>query len=273
MKTLLLAALLLLPRLALAQAHVHGGADASSPVPAHEKHPVDAKVDAPTGKMVELSVAEGPKSKAYLAEPKGASRGAVLVVHEWWGLNDHIKHEADLLARAGYLALAVDLYEGTVATTPEAAGKAMQAVDAARALAVEKAGITFLLKSAPGKKLATIGWCFGGGHSLEASLAAAELGTPVAGTVIYYGLPIDDVSKLKTLKGAVLGIWAKQDGWITPEKVAAFDTALTQAGVAHTFHSYDADHAFANPTGGKYNPPAARDADAVRAAFLAQVLK
>lgn len=273
MKAWILALTMVVPLAARAQAHVHGGSDVDSAVPSHQAHPVDAHAEKPTGTMVELSPAAGPKAKAYLAQPQGAPSGAVLVVHEWWGLNDHIKHEADLLAKAGYLALAVDLYEGTVAVTPEAAGKAMQAVDGARALAVEKAGLAELTKRAPGKKLATLGWCFGGGHSLEASLAAAELGTPVAGTIIYYGLPIDDVAKLKTLKGPVLGIWAKQDGWITPEKVAAFDKALQQAGVPHAFHSYDADHAFANPTGGKYNPPAAKEADAVRMAFLARVLK
>jgi carboxymethylenebutenolidase len=82
-------------------------------------------------------------------------------------------------------------------------------------------------------------------------------------------MPVTDVSRLKTLRGPVLGIWASQDGWITPDKVRAFDDALTQAGVRHEFHAYDADHAFANPSGGKYNGPAAADAWQKTRTFLA----
>ena len=91
--------------------------------------------------------------------------------------------------------------------------------------------------------------------------------------MIYYGIPESDASKLKLLKGPVLGIYAKRDGWITPEVVAAFDKRLTEAGVKHEFHSYDADHGFANPTGGRHNPPAARDAWERTVVFLASVLR
>lgn len=264
---LVVAALVLASALpAFAAGHVHGGADADSKTPAHEKHPVDPNVPAPQGKMVDLPEA---KSHAYLAVPKAAPRGAVLVVHEWWGLNDHIKHEADLLAQQGYEALAVDLYDGHVAATPDEATKLMEKLDDARATQIEKAGLAYLHAQLPAAKIATVGWCMGGGQSLNASLAAPEL---VSGTVIYYGMPVTDVAKLKTLKGPVLGIWANKDGWITPDKVAAFDKALSAAAVPHEFHAYDADHAFANPTGGKFNPPAAKDADAHRDAFLAKVL-
>ena len=82
-----------------------------------------------------------------------------------------------------------------------------------------------------------------------------------------------DVNLLKKLQGPVLGIWAKRDGWITPEKVAAFDLALKDAGIKHEFRSYDADHAFANPTGGRYNPPAAQDANEAARRFLKSALK
>src|ERR1041384_6712715 len=86
-------------------------------------------------------------------------------------------------------------------------------------------------------KVATIGWCMGGGESLKASLNDPK---DVNATIIHYGMPVTDVSKLKTLRGPLLGIWANKDGWITPDKVAAFDKALTEAGVKHEFHSFGA---------------------------------
>lgn len=266
-----LAALLLLgstPAAAADPPHEHGG-DAGSSIPANQPHPVDPAPPTPAGTMLTLSLPGGATAQAYLARPKQAPRGAVLVIHEWWGLNAWVKSQADALAAQGYLALAVDLYGGKVATTPDEAGKLMQGLDGAHASAVEKAGVGWLKQNAVGKKLATIGWCMGGGQSLLASLDNA---TEVSATVIYYGLPVTDVARLKTLRGPVLGIWATKDGWITPDKVSAFDRALTEAGIRHSFHSFDADHAFANPSGGRFNPPAAQEANALTRKFLADAL-
>jgi carboxymethylenebutenolidase len=249
--------------------HVHGP-DAGSAVPAHQHHPVDPRPPTPKGKPVELTLPGGQTSTAYLARPRGALRGGLLVLHEWWGLNDWVKSEADRYASQGYLVLAVDLYGGSVATTAEQAQKLMSGLDEKRATEVEVAGLDWLARAAGGKKLATLGWCMGGGQSLNATLASPG---KVSATVIYYGLPVTEVSLLKKLQGPVLGIWAKRDGWITPEKVAAFDLALKDAGIKHEFRSYDADHAFANPTGGRYNPPAAQDANEATRRFLASVLK
>lgn len=249
--------------------HVHGS-DAGASVPANQAHPVDPAPPKPTGKTLSLSLEGGGSAIAYVARPKQAATGGVLVLHEWWGLNDFVKAQADALAAQGYLALAVDLYQGKVATTPDEAGKLMQGLDAAHAAAVEKAGVAWLKQNPHGKKIATLGWCAGGGQSLLASLGSPA---SVSATVMYYGAPVTDVAQLKTLRGPVLGIWAKKDGWITPDKVEAFDKALTEAGVKHSFHSFDADHAFANPTGGRYNPPAAAEADALTRKFLADVLK
>ncbi|MGZ5959121.1 MAG: dienelactone hydrolase family protein, partial [Myxococcaceae bacterium] len=169
-----------------------------------------------------------------------------------------------------YLVLAVDLFGGSVATTAEQAQKLMSELDEKHATEVEVAGIDWLTQELKGKKLATLGWCMGGGQSLNASLASPA---KVSATVIYYGLPVTDVNLLRKLQGPVLGIWAKRDGWITPEKVAAFDLALKDAGIKHEFRSYDADHAFANPTGGRYNPPAAQDANEAARRFLKSALK
>src|SRR5438874_11955057 len=102
--------------LLIAQAHVHGGADAGaasdkdSAVPAHQPHPLDANAPKAQGAMTQLKVGN-QSSQAYVARPKGKPQGALLVVHEWWGLNDWVKHQADQLATLGYLALAVDLYK------------------------------------------------------------------------------------------------------------------------------------------------------------------
>jgi carboxymethylenebutenolidase len=240
--------------------------DKNAAVPAHQKHPLDTAMPAPKGTRVALKIGD-QSAIGYVAKPAGEPKGTVLVIHEWWGLNNWIKHEADELASLGYLALAVDLYKGTVATTPEEAGKLMGQLDKAWAAKVERAGIEWLKAEAPKHKLATIGWCMGGGQSLGASLASAS---DVSATVIYYGMPVMDPAQLAALKGgAVLGLFAKKDGWITPDKVDTFDKALTQAGVPHEIHEYDADHAFANPSGGKHNPAAAQEAWSKTKAFLA----
>lgn len=248
--------------------HQHGS-DEGAMVPAHQKHPRDANPPKLTGSSIDLKV-DAATAIAYVAKPKAKPLGAVLVLHEWWGLNDWVKHMADELAGQGYLALAVDLYKGKVATDPKEAGALMGAKDEKWGDAVEEAGLGWLKSNAPGAKIATIGWCMGGGESLNSSLHDPK---DVNATVIYYGMPIADVEKLKTLKGPVLGLYAKKDGWITPDKVAEFDKALTAAGVQHEFHSYDADHAFANPTGGKYNGKDAKDAWKKTTAFLAANLK
>jgi carboxymethylenebutenolidase len=251
----------LLAALLIAQAHVHGSdagaaSDKDSAIPAHQPHPLDANAPRPQGTMTKLEV-QGQPSQAYVARPHGKPQGAVLVIHEWWGLNDWVKHQADQLAGKGFLALAIDLYKGKVAKDPKQAQELMGAKDEKWGDAVEEAGLEWLKKNAGGAKVTTLGWCMGGGESLKASLNDPK---DVDATIMFYGFPVLDVAKLKTLRGPVLGIWANKDGWITPDKVAQFDKALTEAGVKHEFHAYDADHAFANPSGGKYNGEAAKDA-------------
>ena len=248
----------------------HASPPAPATVPVGEKHPVDPNPPAAKGTMLELASPDGTIFKAYVSRPAAKPKGAVLVMHEWWGLNGWIEAQSDELAALGYLALAPDLYRGTVAKTPDEAGKLMGAMNQGYATSVEVSAIAYLKANAGGAKIATVGWCMGGGQSLQASLASPG---DVAATVIYYGMPESDLEKLKTLKGPVLGLFAKKDGWITPEVVAAFDKRLTDAGIKHAFTIYDADHAFANPTGGKHNPPAAKDAWAKTVAFLAENLK
>jgi carboxymethylenebutenolidase len=114
-------------------------------------------------------------------------------------------------------------------------------------------------------KVGTIGWCFGGGWSLQTALMA---GKQTSACVMYYGMPETDVEKLKTINGPVLGIFAKKDGWINPEKVKEFEANMKLASKKLTLKMYDADHAFANPSNPKFDKEAAADAHKVAVAFL-----
>ena len=219
---------------------------------------------APTlrGEMIEVGGAA-----AYLSLPQDAEpTGAVVVIHEWWGLNEHIKHWADRLAAAGYAAVAVDLYGGTVATTPDEAMAAMKKVDEQQAQSVLAAAHEFLAEDdrIEAEKRAVIGWCFGGAWSLKHALSVDDLDA----AVIYYGRLVTDAETLKNIEAPVLGVFGNQDQGIPPETVDAFEAALEKAGVTHEIHRYDARHAFANPSSGRYDHASAEDAWKHVQAFL-----
>ena len=198
---------------------------------------------------VEAKLADGRIVKAALAQPQGQAKGSILLIHEWWGLNDQIKSVASEFAKRGYAALAVDLYHGNVADTPDGARALMQSVDAKVATETLKIWVQRLREDArAGAKIATIGWCFGGGWSLNASLAA-----PVDATIVYYGRVNKTPDELAALKGPVLGHFATQDKWINKEMVSGFESAMDAAGKSYTSYWYDAQHAFANPTSARYD--------------------
>ena len=198
-------------------------------------------------------------TKAYLSLPSGQGPfPGIIVIHEWWGLNENIEHWADRLATAGYAALAVDLYGGVVAKTPDDAMKAMKAVDQQKAIGVIKTAFDFLASDSRimAKKRAVIGWCFGGGYSLQSALALPGLD----GAIMYYGQPETDPQKLGAIKARLLGIFANRDKGIPPDTVNKFEAALKQAGVRNEIFRYDAEHAFANPSNPKYDEKSAADA-------------
>jgi len=214
------------------------------------------------GKQIDLN-----GTKAYLSMPEGKGPfPGIVVIHEWWGLNENIEHWADRLATAGYAALAVDLYGGVVAETPDDAMKAVKAVDKDKALGVIKNAFDFLASDSRimATKRAVIGWCFGGGYSLQAALTIPQLD----GAIIYYGQLETDPQKLATIKAKLLGIFGNRDKGIPPEKVAEFDAALKKANVRHEIFQYDAEHAFANPSNPKYDEKSAADAWTHVLAFL-----
>jgi carboxymethylenebutenolidase len=197
----------------------------------------------------EAKLADGRTVKAALAKPQGQAKASILLIPEWWGLNDQIKSVASEFANRGYTALAVDLYHGKVTDSSDAARSLMQSVDPKVATETLKIWVQWLRKNArAGNKLATIGWCFGGGWSLNASLAA-----PVDATIVYYGRVNKTAEELSALKGPVLGHFATQDNWITKQMVSGFESAMDAAGKSYTSYWYDAQHAFANPTSARYD--------------------
>lgn len=211
--------------------------------------------------------------KAYLSLPPNAKPPlpGVIVIHEWWGLNEHVMHWADRLAADGYAALAVDLMGGEVATTPDRAMQLMKSVDAAKATKSVLAAHDFLESDLRVKapRTGSIGWCFGGKWSLELAIAEPDLDA----AVLYYGHVTTDVDRLKSIKAPVLGIFGKRDTGIPEKHVDAFDVALGTAEVTHEILRYDADHAFANPSGERYDEKSATEAWQKARAFLAKHLK
>jgi carboxymethylenebutenolidase len=220
------------------------------------------------GKMVEFSTPDGKKGSAYALLPEEDVKKYLLVIHEWWGLNDHIKREAERLYDSlGVGVLALDIYDGKVADTREDAGKYMQSVKEERAKAIIQGAIeAYATDNAP---VATLGWCFGGGWSLQASILAGEQG---AGCVIYYGMPVKEAQALAPLQASILGIFAEKDGWITPEVVTQFENLAKATGKDIEVHQFDADHAFANPSSPRYNEEAAQKANALALNFLREQL-
>ncbi|RDD63033.1 dienelactone hydrolase family protein [Ferruginivarius sediminum] len=223
---------------------------ASLPLAAVLADPRLARAAAAELQEVTIETAGGRSVSAALALPRETPAPAVLLIHEWWGLNDQIKAvAAELAAKHGYVALAVDLYGGEVAETPEKARALMGAVDDEAATDALASWIAWLRRhDKTTDKVGTVGWCFGGGWSLNASIAA-----PVDATVIYYGRVTRPAADLKRLQGPVLGHFATQDRWIDEAMVGGFASEMQAAGKTLEAHWYTADHAFANPTGARYD--------------------
>jgi carboxymethylenebutenolidase len=211
----------------------------------------------------------------FLARPEGKGPfPAVVVIQEWWGLNDWVKDQARALAKEGYVALAVDLYRGKVAAQQEEAHQLMMGAPPDRILRDLKAALAFLRARADVKKdrLGSIGWCMGGRWSL--ALAVEDPG--LAAVVAYYGAPPTDAAAIAKIKAPVLGNFGADDKGPSPDQVHAFEAAMKAAGKSIDVKIYEgAGHAFANvnnPWGG-YREAAAKDAGARTTAFFAKYLK
>ncbi|MBV8200203.1 MAG: dienelactone hydrolase family protein, partial [Acidobacteria bacterium] len=228
--------------------------------------------------------AGGRPLRGYLARPQetpGKAQGGtmaagvplpgLIVIHEWWGLNDNIKAMTRRLAGEGYTALAVDLYGGKTADSPDGAKQLMGGVMAnpAPALAALRAAGDYLRQQgAP--KVGVIGWCFGGGWSLQAALDNPQ---GIDAAVMYYGRPEEDRARLERLRAPLLGLFGAQDQGIPPAAVHKMEATLKELGRSVEIHVYDgAGHAFANPSGTNYRPQAAEDAWKRTVAFFKQHL-
>jgi carboxymethylenebutenolidase len=208
----------------------------------------------------------------YASGGKGPFPG-IIVIHEYWGLNDWVKEQASKLADLGYVALAVDLYRGKVATTPDEAHELMRGVPEDRAKRDLRAAFDYLASQPSVKKdrIGSIGWCMGGGYSLDVALLAPTL----AADVIHYGHLATDPAELKKINPPILGIFGGQDRGITPDDVKKFQQAMEQLGKKVEIKIYpDAGHAFENPnnkTG--YRSEDAADAWKRTVDFLGRTLK
>ncbi len=230
---------------------------------AHEE-PLPFVLENATGKMITFATKEKPTGQGYYISGSAKSNNWIYVIHEWWGLNDYIKSEAEKLHTSFPDAhiLCLDMYDGKVATTREEASAFMQGAVESRLLDIINGASQF---SGAKAKIATIGWCFGGGWSSKATVV---LGAKMFASIIYYGMPVLDEEQIKTISCPTLGIFAENDGWITPAKAKEFEDKLKKYNKVVTNHIYPADHAFANPSNPKYDKPNAEDAWAKSLAFL-----
>jgi len=218
-------------------------------------------------------VAYYPGAVGYLAIPNLPGKlPGVVMIHEWWGLNDNIKGMAQQLANEGYVVLAVDLYNGTVASTASEASNLVSKLNSTDAVKNLRAAVNYLRSSdrVNPTRIGSIGWCFGGGQSLRLALSGEQL----VATVIYYGQLETDPSKLSVIKWPVLGIFGDQDKSIPVERVRAFESSLKQLGVPVEIHIYPGvGHAFANPSSQTYAPKETVDAWQKTTAFFTLTLK
>lgn len=221
---------------------------ASSFKAAHEP-PVPFTYSSANGRMVSITCPDGKNANAFEIKSSKTTDNFLFVFQEWWGLNDHIKLEAEKIqAELGNVnVIALDLYDGKTALNADEASKLMQAADEKRIRTIIDGAIAYAGKKA---KIQTIGWCFGGSWSLQATLQIDE---QAAGCVMYYGMPEKDKQKLAKLNVPLLGIFANYDTFITKEVVDTFEAALRELKKDFTIRRFDADHAFANPSNPKYD--------------------
>ena len=220
------------------------------------------------GHDITYKTSDGTDAHAWEVKADKNKNYYLFVIHEWWGLNDYIKQESERLSdELGVNVIALDLYDGKVATTREDASKYVQSVKTDRAMGIIHGAYDYVGANA---KILTIGWCFGGGWSLQ---TAIEGGKQVVGCVIYYGMPEKDVDRLKKLNCDVIGFFASKDNFINPQIVDEFKQNMQKAGKNVTTYEYDADHGFANPSNPIYNKEATDDAHAKAIAFLKERIK
>ncbi len=230
--------------------------------------PILARAQASRGESIAEQLAGGSDISAYLSRAEQDDAPVVILIHEWWGLNDSIKTMAEELSTKGFHALAIDLFKGSVATDRDGAMAQIRALKTEEAEATLAHWINWAKDNGSGK-VATLGWCFGGGWSLKAALSNSY-----DAAVIYYGNVAVSAAELAGLDMPLLGHFGTLDKSINPQMVGQFQKQLRIAGKDDllTSHWYTANHAFANPTGGRYDEDDANLAWARTHSFLSAYL-
>jgi carboxymethylenebutenolidase len=214
------------------------------------------------GAMIEFARPDGGKTKGYLATA-GQARPGVVVIQEWWGLNDQICGVADRFARAGYNALAPDLYKGRLTTEPDEANHLMTGLDFADATHQDLRGAAQHLRVLSGK-IAVMGYCMGGALTIAAAVHVPEF----AAGVCFYGIPPKTFADPAKIRAPLQGHFAYKDDWCTPAAVDDLEKTLKAAGVSHEIYRYNAAHAFANERSAAYDVGCANQAWDRMSAFL-----
>ena len=212
----------------------------------------------------------GGNTTGYLVYPNQNQSGekvklpAVVMIHENKGLNEYIEESANLLAKNGYVVLAVDLFNGEVVTNnQERSGELTGAIRENPGIAIEnmKAAVNYLrsLDNVDPSKIASLGWCFGGQQSLQLAINSKD--DPLAATVIYYGRLTNDSQAISNITSPVLGIFGGKDQSISVDSVMQFQKALNDTGITNEIYVYpNVGHAFANPSNDNYAPTETADA-------------
>jgi len=220
------------------------------------------------GKDITFKAADGSDAWGWEIKAKNPTPYYLFVIHEWWGLNDHIKKESEKMWNdLGINVIDIDLYDKKIAATQQDAAKYMQALTTERAQNIIKGAYAYVGKNA---KVFTLGWCFGGGWSLQTALLG---GKQVMGCIMFYGQPEKDIEKLKTLNADVIGFFGNKDQWPSPQMVDEFVANMQKAGKKLLVNRYDATHAFANPSNPNFNKEATEDAYKKLVPFIKERIK
>jgi carboxymethylenebutenolidase len=209
--------------------------------------------------------------KGYLAKPSAPGNyPGIVIIHEYWGLNNNIKKVTKQLARQGYTVLAVDLYHGETTTDPDQAARLASQIDQAQAVQNMRSAVDYLQTQEQITKVASLGWCFGGGQSLK----LATSGMKLDGTVIYYGQLTAEKNELEKISWPILGIFGAEDQIVPLQSVEKFKSALDEPKIPNQIIVYPGvGHAFANPSGTNYAPEQTQDAWSKTLTFLNDTLK
>jgi carboxymethylenebutenolidase len=216
------------------------------------------------GKMMSFDAADGKQANAYFIAAKKKSNKYLIVIQEWWGLNDNVKMEADKYYTdlGDVNVIAVDMYDGKVAATPDSAMKLMRGADMGRMTAIMQGAIKYAGSKA---SIYSVGWCFGGMWSLQTAILA---GPQAKGSVMYYGRPESNMEKLKSIQCDIIGFFGNLDQSPSPTMVNDFEKNMKEAGKNLSVNRYQAGHGFANPSNPSYNAAAKEDAYTKAIAFL-----